>query len=608
MSFTNLKQFLEVLKKENELLVIDEQVDPELEVTEISIRALLQNKPALLFTNVIGSNYPLLMNTYASERRVELALRHDPDELGGKLIHFAEVLMPPKISKILSQRNTLKRFLSALPKKQMGCSQDQTIEVDLSKLPIIKCWPDDGGRFITLPQVFTYDPRNGKRNIGIYRMHVFDKSTTGMHWQIQKGGGFHYFQAERLNKNFELAVAIGTDPALLFATIAALPENIDEAMFAGFLRGSRTAFTKAKTLSIDVPANAEFILEGIVPPNIRRMEGPFGDHFGHYSAASEFPIFKIKAITAAKNPIYPATIVGIPPMEDKFLGDATQKILGPLIKLIHPEIVSLWAYYEAGFHNLLVVSVDERYHKEAAKTALSIMGEGQLSLTKCIVLVDRNVNPRDFKAVLNEVKKNFDPYFDFIMIPKVPLDTLDFTSFKMNLGSKVVIDATGSQMRSAECGVQNGGSELRDATEEGEGVRNQIKNEKIKSILKNVSWDIVDFNLVENTLLVVKVKNNGREILEKLVSLDSLKDLKIIAMVSEDVDINNQEKMIWGIFTRFDAERDIIFTEQKLVGISPVYKGVMGIDATWKEGYPKPLKMSFEIIKLVDIKQKKILK
>lgn len=600
MSFTNLKQFLEVLKKENELLVIDEQVDAELEVTEISMRALLQNKPALLFTNVIGSKYPLLMNTYASDKRVELALRSDPDKLGTELLSFAEELIPPKPLKLIKQRSMLRRILSTLPKNGRGISQEQNLQVRLSDFPIIKSWPEDGGRFITLPQVFTYDPRNGKRNVGMYRMHVFDDTTTGMHWQIQKGGGFHYFQAEKLNQDFEVVVALGTDPAMLFATIAALPENIDEAMFAGFLRGSRTAFTKAKTLSIKVPANAEFILEGIVPSKMRRMEGPFGDHFGHYSAAAEFPIFQIKAITCAKNPIYPATIVGIPPMEDKFLGDATQKILGPLIKLIHPEISSLWAYYEAGFHNLLVISVNERYHKEAAKTALSIMGEGQLSLTKCVVLVDGNIDPRDFKAVLNEIRKNFDPHYDFIMIPKVPLDTLDFTSFKMNLGSKMVIDATKSEERR----MQNAEVKIDDSTR----LTTDDRELRIREALRRFSIDHTDFKLVENTLLAVKVKSNGRKILEKLVSLESLKELKIIAIVSEDVDIHNQEKLIWGIFTRFDAERDIIFSEQKLIGISPVYKGTIGIDATWKEGYPKPLKMSSEIIKLVDVKQKKILK
>jgi 4-hydroxy-3-polyprenylbenzoate decarboxylase len=484
----------------------------------------------------------------------------------------------------------IRRVLATFPKRGGRYSQTQVLPVRLSDLPILKCWPDDGGRFITLPQVFTYDPRTGKRNVGMYRMQVFDDETTGMHWQIQKGGGFHFYQAEKLGQDLPLAVALGTDPAMLFATIAALPENVDEVMFAGFLRGQRTSMTKAKSLNILVPSNAEFILEGYVPANFRRMEGPFGDHFGHYSAAAEFPIFRIKTITSAKNPIYPATIVGIPPMEDKFLGDATQKILGPLIKLIHPEIESLWAYYEAGFHNLLVVSVDERYHKEAAKTALSIMGEGQLSLTKCVVLVDRGVNPRNFRAVLREIKRNFDPHYDFIMIPKVPLDTLDFTSYKMNLGSKMVIDATSKPSTHQEKEEQI------------------LDYDKLKKILTKVNPAITDFNTFENTLLVFKVEKNGRETIEKLVRQKELENFKIIAALSDDVDVFNQEQTIWGIFTRFDAERDIVFTEQSLVGISPIYKGILGIDATWKEGYPAPLRMSEEIVKRVDEKWGKIFK
>ena len=588
MSFTNLKEFLEELKSENELLVIDEPVDPVLEVTEIAHRALLMNKPALLFTKPIGSKYPLLMNTYASDRRVELALQKDPDELGYELLKFAEVLVPPNLYEILKRKEMIKRVLATFPKSGGNYSQAQEIPVRLSDLPILKCWPEDGGRFITLPQVFTYDPRTGKRNVGMYRMQVFDDMTTGMHWQIQKGGGFHYYQAEKMGRDLSLAVALGTDPAMLFATIAALPENIDEVMFAGFLRGKRTPMIKAKSIKINVPANAEFILEGIVPANFRRMEGPFGDHFGHYSTAAEFPIFQIRKITTAKNPIYPATIVGIPPMEDKFLGDATQKILGPLIKLIHPEIESLWAYYEAGFHNLLVVSVDERYHKEAVKTALSIMGEGQLSLTKCIILVDRGINPRNFRAVLREIRKNFDPHYDFIMIPKVPLDTLDFTSFKMNLGSKMIIDATSKiEVEKSE-------------------KSKELEADQIKKILLKANPTVRDFNTYEDTLLVFQVEKNGRETIEKLVTQKELSSYKIIAAVSEDVDVFNQEKTIWGIFTRFDAERDIVFTEQRLMGISPVYSGVMGIDATWKQGYPEPLKMDENIIKKVDEKWAKI--
>jgi 4-hydroxy-3-polyprenylbenzoate decarboxylase len=266
-------------------------------------------------------------------------------------------------------------------------------------------------------------------------------------------------------------------------------------------------------------------------------------------------------------------------MEDKYLGNATQQVLGPLIRLIHPEICDLWAYYEAGFHNLLVVSVEERYQKEAMKTALSIMGEGQLSLTKCVVTVSEDVNPRDFNAVLKAIRENFDPAYDFIMIPKVPLDTLDFTSYKMNLGSKMIIDATKS--RSVGSRVENPQSDF-------------------DHIIREIDNRISDWNLLGETLLVVTVRDDGRDVVNKLTKSDELVGPKIIAAVSTDVDIRNQEQTIWGIFTRFDAERDIMFTEEKLVGINPIFRGKMGIDATWKKGYPSPLVMSDEIIKKVD--------
>ncbi len=580
MRIYSLQDFIKYLDVNGELIRIKTEVDAKLEVTEISIRALQKGMPALLFENVKGFRFPLAMNVLASDKRIELALGRHPDQLGEELITFMEEAMPPKPKVFLKHRGITKRLFSTLPRTTCKpTSQEVVSQLNLDELPITTCWPEDGGPFLTLPQVFTYDPHDGKRNVGIYRMHVFDGQTTGMHWQIQKGGGFHYYQAKKLGKEFEIAVALGTDPALLLATIAALPEGIDEVMFSGFLRGKRTRMVQGKTISIKVPADAEFILEGTVHLTESRMEGPFGDHFGHYSNASEFPVFHINKITHRRNPIYPATVVGRPPMEDKYLGNATQQILGPLIRLIHPEICNLWAYYEAGFHNLLVVSVEERYQKEAMKTALSIMGEGQLSLTKCVVTVSEDVNPRDFNAVLKAIRENFDPAYDFIMIPKVPLDTLDFTSYKMNLGSKMIIDATKS--RSASSRVENSQSDF-------------------DHLIREIDNRISDWNLLGETLLVVTVRDDGRDVVNKLTKSDELVGPKIIAAVSTDVDIRNQEQTIWGIFTRFDAERDIMFTEEKLVGINPIFKGKMGIDATWKKGYPSPLVMSDEIIKKVD--------
>ena len=579
MRIYSLQDFIKYLDLNGELIRIKAEVDARLEVTEISIRALKEGMPALLFENVKGAKFPLAMNVLASDKRIELALGKHPDRLGEELITFMEEAMPPGPKVFFKHAGITKRIFSALPKKTCRpTSQEVVINPDLNDIPVITSWPEDGGPFITLPQVFTYDPHDGKRNVGMYRMQIFDGQTTGMHWQIQKGGGFHYYQARKMGREFEIAVALGTDPALLLATVAALPEGIDEVMFSGFLRGKRTRMVKGKSVSIKVPADAEFILEGTVHLTELRMEGPFGDHFGHYSHASKFPVFHINKVTHRKNPIYPATVVGRPPMEDKYLGNATQQVLGPLIRLIHPEICNLWAYYEAGFHNLLVVSVEERYQKEAMKTALSIMGEGQLSLTKCIVTVSEDVNPRDFNAVLTAIRENFDPTYDFIMIPKVPLDTLDFTSYKMNLGSKMIMDATRSKNADKE----------------------KASKSEIDRLIKTIDNRISDWNLLGETLLVVSVQDNGRDVVNKLTKSEELVGPKIIAAVSPDVDIRNQEQAIWGIFTRFDAERDIMFAEEKLVGISPLFKGKMGIDATWKKGYPAPLVMSDEIVKKVD--------
>jgi len=584
--FRTYGDFARYLESVGELHRVKVEVDPYLEITEIARRAVKERKPAIIFEKVKGSEYPLVINGLASDRRNELALGKHPEQLGGELIAFLGDMLPPKPSSFLGHRRLARRFLSTPVRRVSSAVVQQVVEkADLDRLPVLTCWPDDGGRFLTLPQVITYDPRHGKRNMGMYRMQVFDKETTGMHWQIQKGGGFHYTRAEKLGQPLELAVALGTDPALLLATIAALPENIDEAMFAGFLRGRRTEFVKGKSISIPVPANAEFMLEGVVLPGERRMEGPFGDHFGHYSHAAEFPVFHIRALTHRRNPVYPATVVGIPPMEDKFLGDATQQILGPLVRLIHSEITGMWAYYEAGFHNLLVVAVDQRYAKESMKTALGLLGLSQLSLTKCIILVSESVNVRSFDEVLKEVRDNFDPHFDFVMIPRVPLDTLDFTSYTMNLGSKMILDATrkqraGPQPEKRRAFLPRGGRAFAD--------------------LKSVDRRITEVNFVHDSLLLVKVKSRGMEVLKKLVRRKDLAGVTMIAAVSEDVNIHDRENYIWGVFTRFDCDRDVVFSEQELFGISPVYRGVMGIDATWKPGYPAPLAMTDEVTRRVE--------
>lgn len=590
MKFLALGEFVQYLESVGELQRITAEVDPHLELTEIAVRALREKKPALLFENVKGSTYQVAMNVYASERKIELALGRHPQQIGEEMREFAEQAMAPKLSMLWNNRTFIKRLLRAKGRViSTGVSQEIVSKANFNELPLQTCWPHDGGRFLTQGQVFTYDPLSGKRNVGMYRMHVYNSTASGMHWQIQKGGGFHYHRAEQMGKELEVAVALGTDPALLLASVSALPEGIDEVMFASFLRGNKILMVHGKNIGIQVPANAEFVLEGVVPPKERKMEGPFGDHFGHYSDAAPFPVFHLKGMTHRRSPIYPATVVGIPPMEDKYLGDATQQILGPLVGLIHKEVQDVWAYFEAGFHNLLVVSVEARYKKEAMKTALGLLGTEQLSLTKCLVMVSADINPRDWKAVLREIRDNFDPLNDFVLIPNVSSDTLDFSSFTMEQGSKMIIDATKKQNR---VGVEK----------QERAVRKHRKVSSRISDLKSIDRRIVDFSIIEDCFLIVKVQGSGRAVIERLVKNKELSHLKIVAAVSDDIDIHDQVNSIWGIFTRFDCERDIVFTEQRIIGISPVYKGVLGIDATWKKGYPAPLEMDPSISKRVDKK------
>ncbi|MDP4200680.1 MAG: UbiD family decarboxylase [Bacteroidota bacterium] len=601
--FDTLTQFLTRLEREGELHRITTEVDPYLEVSQIACRALLEGQKALLFENVKGSRFPLAMNFLASNRRVEIALATDPTQLGNEILHVAEQLMPPKPRTIWrAARPLLSRLLASRVRRTSPDEPRPFFDkVDLNALPILQTWPEDDGKFITLPEVFTYDPGTGKRNVGMYRMQLFDAASTGMHWQIQKGGGFHYTVAEKLGQPLEVAVAIGTDPALLMAAVAPLPEGLDEVLFAGFLRGHPTSMTRAKSISIDVPTYAEFILEGIVPPQERRLEGPFGDHFGHYSHAGQFPVFHIRAITHLAKPVFAATVVGKPPMEDKWLGDTTQQILGPLIRLNHPEVKSVWAFYEAGFHNLLGVASEPRYAREATKTALSLLGEGQLSLTKCAVVINPDVNNRDFRALLRAIRDNFDPHYDLLLIPNTAMDTLDFTSYQMNLGSKMVIDATRKQGATASGGKY---------PERGVNAF-YARTGRASEDVKHIDLRIREWKVFEDVLLVVKLETlgnangvAGREVIQKFIADSNIEKLprgvKMIAAVSEDVDLSSDMEVIWGIFTRFDAARDISFTRTTLAGATAVNEGIMGIDATWKPGYPNPCVMPEDVVNRVD--------
>jgi len=573
MPFDGLQDFIRYLEQKGELKRVHAQVDPELEVTEITQRVLQEHGPALLFERPKGSSTPLVMNLFGTMDRVRAALGRNPAEIGHELVAALHQLNPPSLKGIWQSRSILKRGLFMHPSRAASAPcQDVTELPDLTRLPILKCWPGDAGRFITFGMVLTEHPRTGRRNLGLYRLQVFSKDETGMHWQSMKGGRGHYWEAEQENRELEAAVAIGTDPILMLSAILPLPEDLDEIAFAGFLRGKSVPMVRAKTLNMMVPANAEFILEGIVPAGERRIEGPFGDHFGHYSDAAEFPVFHIRKVTHRRNPVYIGTVVGKPPQEDKFLGIAAGEMIGPLIKVINPNVVDMCAYAGAGFHNLLVVALRERHPKEVLKTAMSLLGTGQLSLTKVMVLVGPDRDPHDFRAVLRDLWNRFDPEDHMWLVPFAPLDTLDFTSLKMHVGSKLVIDAAG---------------DIPVKSEPPRAADPRRFDERIESS-----------KLLDGGFLVIVVRQNAREVLQNLVKAPL--GVRFIVAVSPDVRLDDDENLQWGIFTRFDPARDMVFGEQVFVGARPVYRGTVGIDATWKEGYPAPLTMDESIVKLVD--------
>jgi 4-hydroxy-3-polyprenylbenzoate decarboxylase len=441
----SLREFIEILKKHNELKTISAKVDAELEITEIASRTTNQGGPALLFTNVAGSSVPLFINAFSAERRVGLALGVDSlDEVKNEIASLVRTEFPRNWREKLKTLPKLKRLATVQPKLVKHAPCQQVIIKDnpsLAGFPLLKCWPEDGGRYITLPCVITKDPQTHQRNMGMYRMQVFDERTTGMHWHIHKHGALHYNKSRRLNRPLEVAVAIGPEPAVSLAASAPMPEGVDELLLAGFLKRKPVQLVKCRTVDLEVPAEAEIVLEGVVNPDEKRTEGPFGDHTGHYSAMDEFPVFHIKCITHRKDPIYQTTITGRPPKEDFFMGQALIKIFLPLLQMVLPEVVDINLPAEGVFHNLAVVSIKKQYPWHARKVMHTLWGMGQLMFTKIIIVVDEEVNVHDMSEVWWRVGNNIDPRWDVTITDGV-VDMLDPAVRQPHLGTKMGIDAT----------------------------------------------------------------------------------------------------------------------------------------------------------------------
>ena len=432
------------LEREKQLRRVKTRVDPYLEITEIADRVVKAGGPAILFENVKGSPYPLLMGAFGSEQRMAMALSAESlDDVGRDIEGLLELRNYMTIPGVIKSSPKLARLLSVFPVDAINpACQEVGEKPDLDSLPILHCWPGDGGRFITLPLVFTKDPETGRQNIGMYRMQVYSKTETGMHWHLHKDGREIYEKYRKIGGRMPVSVVVGCDPAVIYAATAPLPSMIDELSFAGYLRKKPVPVTKCLTNDIKVPANSEFVLEGYVDVDSPlREEGPFGDHTGYYSEKDYYPVFHVTKMTRKKNPVFMATIVGRPPMEDCYMGKATERIFLPLIRLMAPEIVDVNFPLEGVFHGCVIVSIDKKYPSHAQKVMYYLWGIGQMMYTKMIVIVDKDVDPHDLSTVAWKVFNNIDAGRD-IVISEGPLDALDHASPLRYTGNRLGIDAT----------------------------------------------------------------------------------------------------------------------------------------------------------------------
>jgi len=479
MAYRSFRHFLETLEREGELRRVRHPVSPYLEITEIADRVMKAGGPALLFENVVGPPHrlgtpnprsaemgqgsihqplspdtesvhypwPVAINAMGTRRRMSLALGcQDFEEHAERIRRLIAIRPPQGPIAALRQLPSVLSELKSLPPKTVSSGECQEVvvpesEVDLTRLPALTCWPEDGGPYITLPLVFTFDPSTGKRNVGMYRIQIFDRNTCGMHWQMHKTGMRHMEEAGRLGQRIQVAVVLGGDPANTFAAIAPLPPGIDEMLFSGFLRKESVRLTKCKTIEAFVPADADCVIEGYVDPSERRLEGPFGDHTGYYSLAEEFPVLHVQCITHRRDPIWPATIVGVPPMEDGWMGKAVERIFLPLIQLTVPEIVDIHLPVAACFHNMAFVSISKKYPGHAYKVMNAIWGLGGLAFTKFVFVFDADCDVQNLDEVLFRIGANCDPMRDMLLV-RGPVDQLDHASIAEGFGGKVGFDCT----------------------------------------------------------------------------------------------------------------------------------------------------------------------
>ncbi len=585
MAYKSLATFIDKLEAAGELVRIKTFVDPVLEIAEITDRVSKtpdRNK-ALLFENT-GTDYPLLINGMGSEKRMCIALGVDNlDEVANEIEDLFLKLTGPKngLLEKLAMLPQLGKFASWMPKVVSGrgaCQEVVMNEPNLDKLPILKCWPKDGGRFITLPSIHTKDPNNNIRNIGMYRMQVFTPTMTGMHWHKHKVSAKHFTEYKKLGKKMPVAVAIGGDPVYTYSATAPLPENVDEYMLAGFLRKKRVELVKCITQpEIEVPADADFIIEGYVDPEEELIwEGPFGDHTGYYSLPDWYPRFHVTAITHKKEAVYPATIVGIPPQEDAWLGKATERIfLAPIKMTMVPEIEDMNMPVEGVFHNLVITSIDKEYAGQGQKVMNAMWGAGQMMFNKILAITDKQIDINDYETLTKYVFDNLNPATD-IYFSQGPMDVLDHSCSKLGFGGKMCIDGTRKQEE-----------------EISEPLTPYVPNSNLSasnilqafSEIKSINVNLALKKSIPVVFVSVQKERKGhvKELHQKLCALPEMKGIKMVLYVEHTVNAEDIADTLWRLCNNLDPKRDHFYNDEQ---------NIIGLDGTRKtkelDGFERP--------------------